>query len=390
MGRDFVPYMSDAWISMRRELVDNFAVRSLRIRKIRGGAAFDGPLPFVVGPNGLSVSAPTPVEVAHEVRTERMSSGIERLDTLLGGGYLRGSAVLVSGAPGTAKTSLAVVFLAAACAAGERCLLVSFDEAGEQIVRNARSIGIDLEPAVADGRLQLLSLRSGATGIEPLMDHIISAIDHSKPHCIVIDPLSAALRAPGRLHPVNPGQRLIDCAKSSGATILTTSLTENRTYFDVIDTESNVSTIADTWLHVSYGGTEGERNRSISIIKSRGSRHSHQVRELTISDRGLDLEDVYTVGGTVLMGTARMEKEAEVAEEESQRQRAITRSIREVEAERLRLSREVERTEALMRLRDEEIEEMRTANANREASDQARRHLIFGSRRGDTPETGTE
>ncbi len=383
ISQTFLAYAADAWISLDHPIIEQFAVRSIRVKKMRAGPVFDGPLPFIIDEDGIYAAEQVSVDVKHGASTERVSSGITRLDTLLGGGFLRGSAILVSGVPGTAKTSLGVMFLAAACARGERCLLVSFDEAGEQIVRNARSIGVELGGEIEAGRLRLVSLRSGASGIEPLMIRILREMEDFAPACIVIDPLSAALRSPGRLHPVNPGQRVMDFSKSMGSTLLMTSLTDQNSQLDSVDTNSDVSTIADTWLHLSFSGRSGERNRAISILKSRGTQHSNQVRELVVSGDGIDLVDVYTSGGEVLMGTARLERESEIVRENSRLDRENSQKLSELEQSRSRLQAEIERTQTALRLQEAAMEDIQASVTERRDEENRRRDRVFKARSGD-------
>jgi circadian clock protein KaiC len=242
--------------------------------------------------------------------SDRSSSGIPRLDSLLGGGYSRGSSILISGSPGTSKTSLAANFAAAACANGETALFVSFDESGNQIVANMRSIGLDLAPYVESGKLIMSSLISAGRSPEEHFVTIRTALETNAPNCLVIDPLSALLNAN---YPFSSmiSESLIDIAKSRGVTVLCTSLL-GQVSGDIELSASHVSTIADTWIHVSYIAEGGERNRALTIVKSRGTAHSNQVRELLLTHAGVQLSDVYVAEGQVLMGSARAQKEAEV------------------------------------------------------------------------------
>lgn len=377
----FLNYFSNACIELRRRHVDQVAVRTICVTKLRGSASSSSLLPFIIGPRGITVADPGSAEVRHKVSTERVSSGVARLDEFLGGGYLRGSAILVSGVPGTAKTSLAVSFLETACRRGSKSLLVSFDEAGEQIVRNAASIGLDLQPQVDEGLLRILSLRSGAAGIEDHIVNIMAEMDRLQPDCMVIDPLSATHKAPGQVHAITPGQRLMDHAKREGITLLMTSLTEKEAQpGSHIDTASNVSTIADTWLHLTFAVNAGERNRAISIVKSRGTSHSHQVRELVISDQGIDLVDVYVLGGEVLMGTARKERQFEMEREERIAEREFDRRRKALLEERRAMAAELDRLKGQVELRDQAIEELEEGEDERQRMRSERRRRISLSR----------
>jgi circadian clock protein KaiC len=228
---------------------------------------------------------------------------------MMGGGYYRAGAVLLSGAPGTAKTTLSGAFILAACERGERCLYVGFDEPAHEIVRNLRSVGIDLGPHVTSGLLHIQSIRSSLTGAEEHIGTLRNLLDVHQPRCFVIDPLSAIVNSD-----VDGGHRrmpeqLLALTKAEGITLVCTSLLAGN---DAMQEGSitQVSTVADTWIHISYAIRAGERNRALTIIKSRGTEHSNQVRELVLDSSGVTLADVYLADGEVLMGTARWQKEA--------------------------------------------------------------------------------
>ena len=264
---------------------------------------------MVIGGSGIDVIAFKGARVGYPTFGERLSSGVARLDALLNGGYLRGSSTLISGSPGTSKTSLGASFAAAACARGERALLISFDESGAQIVSNMAAIGIDLARHAEAGTLTLASFLSGGRSPEEHFVEIRNLLRSTRPNCLIIDPISAFLKAD---YPFSAMicENLLDAAKSEGITVLCTSLLEKSSSGTELSA-SQVSTIADTWLHVSYVARDGERNRAVTIIKSRGTGHSNQVRELILSESGIDLVDVYVAEGEVLMGSARAQKEAE-------------------------------------------------------------------------------
>jgi len=234
---------------------------------------------------------------------------VARLDALLNGGYLRGSSTLITGAPGTSKTSLGVSFAAAACARGDRAVFVSFDESVAQIIANMQSIGLDLTPYVEAGLLNIASFLSGGRSPEEHFIEIRDLLVVTTPHCLVIDPVSALLK-PDYPFAAMICENLMDAAKSQGITTICTSLLDHSSE-NPEQSASQISTIADTWLHVSYVARDGERNRALTIIKSRGTGHSNQVRELVLGAKGIDLFDVYVAEGEVLMGSARAQKEAE-------------------------------------------------------------------------------
>lgn len=306
----FLQFMADCVVTLHHRVVQGIALRSLRISKYRGAAHSANEYPISITRDGIEVAANSTVELVYPVSTERISTGVERLDAMLSGGYYRGSAVLISGVPGTAKTSIAAAFAAAAAGRGERTLFVSFDESPEQIVRNVTSIGIEFAPLVASGVLRLHALRGRAESPEAQVSRIRSWLREVQPRNLVIDPLSALAQRGSENNRESAALQILDVAKSAGITTLSTTLLVNpqpMTEKALLD----VSTIADTWIHVSYVSHAGERNRALTIIKARGTGHSNQVRELVLTDQGVTLANVYSVDGEVLMGTMRWEKENE-------------------------------------------------------------------------------
>jgi circadian clock protein KaiC len=306
---DFLQYITDCVVILEGTYTETTTSRSLRVAKYRGSGFAANPVPLVIGKSGLDLVAFKDIRSNYPVFTDRVSSGIARLDALLDGGYIRGSSVLISGTPGTSKTSLSANFVAAACEKGEKALFVSFDESAPQIIANMRSIGLDLRPHVEAGCLHMESLLSSGRSPEEHFVTIREYIELHRPKFLVIDPLSALLRAEYPFTGMICAS-LIDNAKSIGITILCTSLLDHGSGGQELSA-SNVSTVADTWIHVSYIAQDGERNRALTIIKSRGTDHSNQVRELVLNKAGIDLSDVYVAEGQVLMGSARVQKENE-------------------------------------------------------------------------------
>jgi circadian clock protein KaiC len=307
---DFLQFMTDCLIILVETVTPTGASRVLRIAKYRGSGFSANPVPVVIGASGMNVIAFKGARIAYPTFTERVSSGVARLDALLNGGYLRGSSTLISGSPGTSKSSLGISFAATACARGERALVISFDESVAQIVSNMLSIGLDLAPYMDAGLLTIASFLSAGRSPEEHFAATCQLLKAGKPDCLVIDPISALPKAD---YPFSGMicEKLLDMAKSQGITVLCTSLLDEGGSGEL--TASQVSTIADTWLHVSYVARDGERNRALTIIKSRGTGHSNQVRELVLGASGIDLVDVYVAEGEVLMGSARAQKEAEAA-----------------------------------------------------------------------------
>ena len=314
--KDFMQYMVDCVINLTHEMDDRVAHRSLRVVKYRGSGFYSGEVTLLLGEQGAEIIAFPESSHDQVASTERISSGVPRLDSMLGGGYYRGSAVLLSGAPGTSKTTLCGIFILAACQRGEPCLYVSFDESVSEIVRNLKSVNIDLEQYIISGLLHIQSIRSGLAGTEEHVGTLRKLLEAHQPRCFVIDPLSAIVHSEGDTRRRMP-EKMLTLTKASGITLLCTSLLGNGGDSLNEETGIQISAVADTWIHISYSILSGERNRALSIIKSRGSEHSNQVRELIIDAQGITLADVYQANGEVLMGTARWQKEqAEIAAEQ--------------------------------------------------------------------------
>jgi circadian clock protein KaiC len=352
----FMQFMADCVVLLTHRLEDRVSLRTLRIAKYRGSSFAENAHPLLIGPQAMDVGIAEQLELAYEAPTERISSGIERLDHMLSGGYYRGSTVLVSGAPGTAKSTLCGNFVEAACQRGERALYVSFDESAGEIQRNLASVNVQLAPHVESGLLRIYSARAEARSADQHLMRLKSVIAEHQPACMAIDPLSAMIKAGGDVASLSMAERLLSVTKSRGITLVMTSLLEGSNP-ETEATPLDISTIADVWIHLSYVVTAGERNRALSIVKSRGTAHSNQVRELVMSAEGVTLTDVYTAGGEVLMGTLRWEKEAEARAERGRREAEFERrekdhALAEAEAQA--------RMEALKR----EIEALRAESAD--------------------------
>jgi circadian clock protein KaiC len=306
----FMQYMADCVVLLTHRLEERISLRTVRTVKYRGASFAENEFPAVIGPAGIEVGIAEQLEPRYQASTERLSTGIDRLDSMLRGGYYRGSSALVSGAPGTAKSTLCGAFLEAACQRGERALYISFDESASEIIRNLASVNIQLGPHVESGLLQIYAVRTEARSADQHLMKLRALIAEHEPRCMAIDPLSAMIKAGGGVAAMSMAERLLGLTKSRGITLLLTSLLAGSSP-EMEGTPLAISTIADTWIHLSYVVRAGERNRALTIVKSRGTAHSNQVRELILSDEGITLTDVYTAGGEVLMGTLRWEKEEE-------------------------------------------------------------------------------
>jgi circadian clock protein KaiC len=304
----FMQFMLDCAVILNHDVVQGVSQRNLRVLKYRGSSFEENESPFVISPHGLEVAGTRPLgRVDVNVTNERVSSGIKRLDTMLGGGYYRGANVLITGFSGTAKTTLSGAFAAAACERRERTLFVSFASDGTEVIRNLASVGIRLDRHVKSGCLRMISARTITGSAENFLAHIKTMAKKHEARCLVIDPVSTLVKSGNEMTAHSVMERLLDWSKADGMTLICTSFIDEVPAASATSLE--ISKIADTWIHLNYLVQAGERNRSLSIIKSRGTGHSNQVRELILSDAGVTLTDAYTAGGEVLMGTLRWEKE---------------------------------------------------------------------------------
>jgi circadian clock protein KaiC len=361
----FMQYMVDCVVQLSHQLFERVSARELRVTKYRGSAFLENSWPMCIGPSGIEVGSIISSNLDFPVSSERVSTGIQRLDTLLGGGYFRGTGILISGNPGTAKTTLAGAFLEDACKRGERSLYLGFEEAGGEIVRNLSSVNIQLGPHIKSGALGVHSVHTDARSAEEHLMVIKSLIRRHKARNVVVDPLSALTNAGGASNALSVAQRLMRFVKSEGITAIFTSLLTGKGS-EIEGTSIQISSIADTWMHLSYVAQIGERNRALSIIKSRGTKHSNQVRELVLADTGVTLADVYLSGGTVLMGAARIEKEQTEKRETSQRELDRARKLRELSILEAETNAKIRALRQVLQARQEDLKEIQLGEAAEE------------------------
>ena len=282
----------------------------------------------------------TSLGLNHKVSNERVSTGIPRLDAMLGGrGFFRGSSILLTGTPGTGKTITAACFAQAAARRGERVLFFSFEESPDQIIRNMHSIGVNLEPFVKSGLLRLRAARPTLYGLEMHLATMFKEIASFQPHAVIIDPITSLMVAGTDYETKGMVTRLIDYLKGGQVTSLFTSLTHGGHALQ--QSEIAMSSLMDSWLLLQDLEGNGERNRVLYVIKARGMAHSNQVREFLISNRGIDLLDAYVGPSGVLTGSARVAQSArEEAEALAVRQKAA-RDKRDLEHKREALERQI-------------------------------------------------
>ena len=325
-------YVSDCVISLDHRVVDQVTTRRIRVVKYRGTTHGTNEYPFLIEKDGISIWPVTSVQAEHAASHERVSTGIERLDTMLDGkGFYRGSSILLSGTAGTGKTSVAATFADATCRRGERCIYLSFEESPSQIMRNTNTIGIDLEQWVKKSRLQLHTVRPFYHGLEMHLARTIKFVAEFAPDVVIIDPISGLDTTGTPLEVKGALMRLMDFLKLKGITVMLTDLTVASGFER---TDAAISSLVDTWLMLRDLETNGERNRGLHVLKSRGMGHSNQVREFMVTETGVQLTDVYIGPSGMLTGSARVAQEG--------RERAERVTLTE-EAERQQLALECKR-----------------------------------------------
>ncbi len=303
-------YVSDCVIVLDHRVTEQTSSRRLRVVKYRGSVHGTNEYPFLIDADGISVLPVTSLGLEHIASSERVSSGVARLDAMLGGaGYYRGSSVLISGSAGTGKSSLAAHFADSACRRGDRVIYFSFEESPDQIRRNMRSIGIDLQQWIKKGLLQIHANRPSSAGLETHLAMKHKSIIEFKPQVVILDPLNSYVIGDNEIEVKSMLMRLVDFLKTRQITGLFTNLAQSGS--PVEQTEVAISSVIDTWLLLRDIDSGGERNRCLSILKSRGMAHSNQIREFMLTDHGVELRDVYVGPEGVLTGSARLTKEAE-------------------------------------------------------------------------------
>lgn len=350
-------YVSDCVILLDHRVVEQMTTRRLRIVKYRGSLHGTNEYPFLIDENGISILPITSLGLDHTAPTERISSGIPRLDMMLGGqGYYRGSSILISGTAGAGKSSMAAHFVNAAVTRGERCLYFAFEESERQIVRNMRSIGFELDLWIQRGLLQVHSARPNLHGLEMHLVMMHKLIKEYQPQVVVIDPITN-LTTIGTQSEVKAALiRLIDFLKTQEITALFTSLTADQTQLE--QTEIGISSLMDAWILLQMIESNGERNRGLYILKARGIDHSNQIREFHLTAKGIQLIDVYLGSEGVLTGTARLAQEAKERNVILTRQQEIARKQRELARKRQVLEAQIAALRTEFMVEEEEMEKM--------------------------------
>jgi circadian clock protein KaiC len=300
-------YVSDCVIFLDHRIADQVSTRRMRVVKYRGSLHGTNEYPFLIDDQGITVFPITSLKLDHGTSDERISTGIDALDTMLEGkGYFQGSSILISGTPGTGKTSLASSFVHSACKSGKKCLYFAFEESPGQIIRNMHSIGLDLQPWVESGLLQYHASRPTLFGLEAHLAMMFKMMKDFKPDVVVVDPISNLLSIGDEKNVQSMFTRLIDTMKDQQVTSLMTNLTHSGLEEQ---TQVGISSLMDTWILLKDLEADGERNRGLYVLKSRGMAHSNQIREFIISDQGISLIEPYIGMGEVKTGAARFVQE---------------------------------------------------------------------------------
>ena len=364
-------YVSDCVIFLDHRVTDQISTRRMRVVKYRGASHVADEIPFLIDERGFSVMPSSSMKLDHAVSNERISSGVKDLDDMLEGkGFYRGSSVLVSGTAGTGKSSLAAHFAEETCRNGERCLYVALEESPAQAMRNMRSIGLDLEKQVRKGLLRFEAWRPTQSGLEMHLLHIHKLVQQHKPAAVIIDPLTSLMvSSTDQLHSVL--MRLIDFLKTQQITGFFTALTAGRNK-EIEETDVGISSLIDTWIFARDVELNGERNRCIHVLKSRGMANSNQIREFLMSKEGIRLVPVYVGSGAVLTGSARATQEARERAESLLRQQTAEEQQRVLSEKRKALDAQI------AELRSQFAQEEARVTLVRDQEEQRERELSQG------------
>ncbi|WP_234795146.1 circadian clock protein KaiC [Hymenobacter arizonensis] len=359
-------YVSDCVILLDNRVIDQITTRRLRIVKYRGSTHGTNEYPYLISEDGIAVLPVTSLRLDHEVSDEVDSSGVPALDEMFGRrGFYHGSSVLITGTAGTAKTTLGAAFAQEVCKQGKRCLMFVFEESPQQLIRNMRSVGIDLQPLIEQGLLRIEASRPTVNGLERHLVTIHRLVREFKPSAVVIDPISNLISV-GNINEVRSMlTRLIDYLKVNNITALFTALINTR-YNQSEMTEEGVSSLVDTWISVRDLEGIGERNRGLSILKSRGMAHSNQVREFVVTERGVELLDVVVGPTGIVTGASRLTQQLQQHAQALAAQQETDRRDRELERRRRVLEANIANLRTEFESVEEELRQINTEEQNRQ------------------------
>jgi circadian clock protein KaiC len=332
-------YVSDCVVALDHRVHDQISTRRMRIVKYRGSSHGTDEYPFLIDQKGFSVMPLSSIRLNHKVSTERISSGVKDLDAMLGGkGYFKGSSVLVSGTSGSGKSTLAAHFADEACRSGKRALYIAFEESASQVTRNMRSVGVDLARHIEKGLLQFRAWRPTQHGLELHLLRIHELVDEFDPEVVIIDPITNLISANvNEVHAML--MRLLDFLKDRHITAVFVTLTANRGAEE--QTEVGISSLTDTWILLRDLELNGERNRCLYVLKSRGMAHSNQLREFVLSNQGVRLLPAYVGSGNVYTGSARLAQEARERDEMIREQQQTEHKRKQFSAQRNALESQI-------------------------------------------------
>src|SRR5277367_6467654 len=372
-------YVSDCVILLDHRVKEQISSRRLRIVKYRGTKHGADEYPFLIDERGMSILPLTSLQLQHTVSNERLSSGVPDLDEMLEGkGYFRGSSVLLSGTAGSGKTSMAAAFVDAACRRGERCLYIDFEESRNQVARNMKSVGIDLDQWSEKGLLFHEAWRPTQFGIEMHLLSIHKLMEKVKPQCVIVDPITNLISGSSDKEVYSMLMRLLDFLKVSGITAVFVSLTSGGA--DLEQTTVGISSLTDTWILLRDLELNGERNRCLYVLKSRGMAHSNQLREFTMTKDGIRLVPTYIGSGGVLTGSARLAQEAKEKADERLLQQEIERKQQDAMRKRLTIQAQVAALQAELDAVEKEEKTLNRENKDREEQDKTDRDTLAKSR----------
>jgi circadian clock protein KaiC len=377
-------YVADCVIFLDFRIEEQISTRRLRIVKYRGSSHGSDEYPFLIDESGLSILPITSLGLDYPVSSERISTGVPKLDAMFEGkGYYRGSTILVSGTAGTGKTSLAATFAEAACRRGERCLYFAFEESPSQIIRNMGSIGMDLTRWVKKGLLRFHAARPSLYGLEMHLLTFHKVIKEFNPQIFIVDPISNLSAAGTQAEVKSILTRLLDYLKMKDISAFLTDLTHFTGSLE--HTSEEVSSLIDTWLLLRDIELNGERNRGLYILKSRGMAHSNQIQEFLLTNQGIGLIDIYTGSGEVLTGSARAAQDAgEKASERASRLEA-DRRLREQERKKNALETKIAALRAEFDVETEEVHLIAEEEQKRQAVQAEDRSEMAHLRKGKLP-----
>ncbi len=370
-------YVSDCVLLLDHRVDGQISTRRLRIVKYRGSSHGTNEFPFLIDEGGISVFPITSLQRQHEASSERISIGVPALDAMLGGeGVYRGSSVLLSGTAGVGKTSLACHAADACCRRSERCLYIAFEEPEAQLLRNMRSIGLNLEPWVKHGLLRFHAARPTMNGLEMHLASIHKLVEGLKPSLVIVDPITNFISSGTVSEASSMMLRLVDYLKARQITTLLTNLNRNEGALE--HTELDISSTIDTWLLLRDMELNGERNRGLYILKSRGMSHSNQIREFLLTDNGILLTEVYLGPDGVLTGSARLAQEAKEMATAAQRNQEIERKRGELSRRQQALEAQIAVLQLQFQTDKEEMErDITTEQVYLEKLEQGRQEMAF-------------